>query len=60
MKKVKRLLASTVLCTLALQGVVFAAGNGEAVSTVTLESIATNGSVPKIGVVSLVCFLEMI
>ena len=47
MKKAKRLLASTMLCTLALQGVVFAAGNGETVSTVTLESTVTNGSVPE-------------
>lgn len=47
MKKAKRLLASTMLCTLALQGVAFAAGNGETVSTVTLESTATNGSVPE-------------
>ena len=47
MKKAKRLLASTMLCTLALQGVVLAAGNGETVSTVTLESTATNGSVPE-------------
>ena len=47
MKKAKRLLASTMLCTLALQSVAFATGNGETASIVTLESTATNGSVPE-------------
>ena len=46
MKKEKRLLASTMLCTLALQSVAFATGNRETASIVTLESTATNGSVP--------------
>lgn len=47
MKKAKRLLASTMLCTLALQSVAFATGNGRTASMLTLESAATNGSVPE-------------
>ena len=47
MKKAKRLLACTMLCTLALQSVAFATGSGETASTVALESTATNGSVPE-------------
>ena len=47
MKKAKRLLASTMLCTLALQGVAFAAGNGETVSTVILESKAISAGIPE-------------
>ena len=47
MKKAKRLLASTMLCTLALQSVAFATGSGATASTVALESTATNGSVPE-------------
>ena len=45
MKKAKRLLASTMLCTLALQGVAFAAVNTETASMVAVESTAR--SVPK-------------
>lgn len=45
MKKAKRLLASTMLCTLALQGVSFAAVNTETASMVAVESTAR--SVPK-------------
>lgn len=45
MKKAKRLLASTMLCTLALQGVAFATGNTETASMVAVESTAR--SVPK-------------
>ena len=47
MKKAKRLLASTMLCTLALQSVAFATGNGGTASMLTLESAATNGSVSE-------------
>lgn len=47
MKKAKRLLASTMLCTLALQSVAFATGSGATASTVALESTATNGSVTE-------------
>lgn len=47
MKKAKRLLASTMLCALALQSVAFATGSGETASTVILEGTATNGSVPE-------------
>ena len=45
MKKAKRLLASTMLCTLALQGVSFTAVNTETASMVAVESTAR--SVPK-------------
>ena len=45
MKKAKRLLASTMLCTLALQGVAFAAVNTEIASVVAVESTAR--SVPE-------------
>ena len=47
MKKAKRLLACTMLCTLALQSVAFATGNGENVSAVTVASTETNGAVAK-------------
>ena len=40
MKKAKRLLASTMLCTLALQGVAFATGNKETAFMVAVESRA--------------------
>lgn len=47
MRNVKRFLASTMLCTLALQSVAFATGNGETASMLTVESTASNGSVPE-------------
>lgn len=61
MKKAKRLLASTMLCTLALQSVAFATGNGGTASMLTWRAQRPMGAfLRRVGVVLLVYISGMI